>query len=136
MAKTQGDIEHDPGGEALPLLPDEPEPPVPGDLPDVPVEPPDPAERAARAARSNRQIKYACTVCGREVGRENLKVKRVQYREMGVGGRIEKSRVVAWLCMTPKPSTGSSCLDDDTQYNQPGLAAAPGMADTHLAGTK
>ncbi len=125
--------EVDTGGENVPLLPDDPSPPPEPTMPDVPVDPPDPQEAAVRQAKSNRQIDYACTECHRVVGKDNLKVKRVQYKEMGVHGRIEKSRVVAWLCMTPQPDGQPSCLDADGAWGTPRLSGSPGMADTKLA---
>ncbi len=126
------DLTADTGGEGVPLLPeDEPPPPEPS-IPDVPIDPPDPKLSAERAAKSNRTIKYTCTVCGRDVGRGNLKVKRAQFREMGVNGRIDKSRVTGWLCMIPNGKE-PSCLDKDADWQATKLAASPGMADTSMA---
>lgn len=112
--------------------PVEPEPSQPPTADDIPIDPPDPAEQAARLAKSNRKISYSCTKCGREVGKDNLKVKRVQFKEMGVHGRIEKSRVVAWLCIVPN-GKNPSCLDQDEAWATRPLASSPGMADTKLA---
>lgn len=126
-------LEGDEGGAGVPLIPDEIEPPPPEySMPDVPTDPPDPAEAKMRAAKSNRTIKYVCTSCGRDVGRGNLKVKRAQFREMGVSGRIDKSRVTGWLCMIPNGKK-PSCLDQDPDWQAAKLAASPGMADTSMA---
>lgn len=59
---------------------------------------------------------YCCTECGEYSNRELLTVKKVSFNEMGVGGRVLRSRVVAWLC--PK------CVKKDPQYNQPAFRAA------------
>jgi ribosomal protein S14 len=83
--------------------------------------------------KSNRNIKYACTECGRNVGRDNLKVKRVVFREMGAHGPVVLSRVVGWLCIVPADDGGMSCLEKDAAWQQPKLSGAPGMADTKLA---
>ncbi len=54
-----------------------------------------------RKIKSNRNIIYACGQCKRVVGRDNLKVKRVVFREMGEHGNVVQSRTVAWLCVIP-----------------------------------
>lgn len=82
---------------------------------------------------SNRKIVYACTVCGREVGRDNLRTKRVIFRDMGVHGQTVRSRLVAWLCIIPQEDGSPSCLHSDEQWNLPKWATTPGMADTRLA---
>lgn len=83
--------------------------------------------------KSNRNIRYACTKCKREVGRSNLKVKRVVFREMGVHGPVVQSRVTGWLCVVPQDNGDPSCLEQDPAWQQPALSHAPGMADTKLA---
>lgn len=86
------------------------------------------------AGKSNRDIIYKCTICKREVGKPNLKVKRVQYCDMGTNGRVEKSRVIAWLCMIPQPDGEPSCLDSDEHYGNVARFAAPGLQDVIHAG--
>lgn len=83
--------------------------------------------------KSNRNINYSCTKCGRKVGRSNLKVKRVVFREMGVHGPVVQSRVVAWLCVVPQEDGSPSCLEQDQAWKQPPLTGSPGMADTKIA---
>jgi ribosomal protein S14 len=82
---------------------------------------------------SNRNIKYECTVCGREVGKANLKVKRTQFREMGRHGSIVASRTTGWLCVIPQDDGSPSCLDTDPDWNLPPRISAPGLADTRVA---
>lgn len=77
--------------------------------------------------------KYACTICKREVGKSNLKSKRVQFKDMSPGGTIARSRVIAWLCVIKQPDGSPSCLEKDVDWNRPLYATAPGMADTSIA---
>lgn len=67
--------------------------------------------------------KYACSVCGQIVGRSNLVVKRATFMEVGKGGRLIRTRTVAWLCR-------KQCLEADPDWTQPAYAGSPGMADT------
>lgn len=83
-----------------------------------------------RVEKSNRDIEYKCTECERSVGRDNLKVKRVQFKEMGVNGPIVQTRVIAWLCTVAAENGGPSCLDKDPVWQQPARVATPGHADT------
>lgn len=106
-------------------------PPV-GTIEDVGFITPQPTP-VANKHKSNRKIIYACTKCGRLVGRSNLKVKRVVFREMGVHGVVVHSRVTDWLCVTPQEDGGPSCLEADPAWQQPKLKASPGMADTSMA---
>lgn len=41
---------------------------------------------------------YRCTSCGQPCDRELLTVMKVSFNEMGMGGRVLKSRVAGWLC--------------------------------------
>ena len=101
-------------------------------MPEVPIDPPNLDDKNRKAAKSNRVIRYACTACGRDVGRGNLKVKRAQFREMGANGRIDKCRVTDWLCMVPDGAK-PSCLEKDPDWQAARLADSPGMADTGMA---
>lgn len=83
--------------------------------------------------KSNRKIEYRCSICGRLVGRNNLRSKRSVFREMGAQGSTVKSRVIAWLCVVPHDDGGDACLYRDADWNAPPLSASPGMADTRLA---
>lgn len=58
--------------------------------------------------------KYFCGDCGKECKRDLLTVKRVVFLEMGMGGRILKSRVKVWLC--------PQCLTTDPDWHQPAFA--------------
>jgi len=82
--------------------------------------------------KSNRSIKYACTRCGRDVGRLNLKVRRVVFKEMGEKGPIIRSRTTDWLCIVPQPGGGPSCLEVDADWTRDPLRDAPGLADTKI----
>jgi ribosomal protein S14 len=86
-------------------------------------------ERRERKERSRRSIGYECTRCGRSVGRENLKVKRVQFREMGAGGPVVATRTVAWLCVVPAADGGPSCLESDPDWSREKYMASPGLSD-------
>lgn len=57
-------------------------------------------------------MKYACNVCGREVTRQELLVKRVSFYEMGRGGSMVKQRTVAWICR-------ERCISEDPAWNTP-----------------
>ena len=74
------------------------------------------AERKRRQERSRRSISYACSECERVVGRGNLKVKRVQFKEMGFGGPVVRTHTVGWLCIVPAEDGGPSCLDLDPDW--------------------
>ncbi len=71
-----------------------------------------------------RHIKYKCTACGKDVGRDNLTVKRAYFTTMGGKFKTLRSRAVAWLCQ--------SCRDNDFDWNRERTAGAPGMANTKL----
>lgn len=84
-------------------------------LPDIPTDPPP----SKRRAPSNRTVEYRCTVCGREVGRENLVTKQVRFRFMGNKGADLRTRTVAWLCVLSDDHGGPSCRDLDEAWNAP-----------------
>ena len=75
---------------------------------------------------------YSCTACGREVGKDNLRVKRAVFKEVGKGGATIKTRTVAWLCTVPQEDGSDPCLHRDPDYGLPAYSAAPGMRDTVL----
>lgn len=76
---------------------------------------------------------YSCTICGREVGKDNLRIKRAVFKEVGKGGATVKTRTVAWLCIVPHEDGSPGCLLEDEDFNLPAFAASPGMKDTVLA---
>lgn len=78
---------------------------------------------------SNRNIIYKCNNCGREVGKPNLRVKRVQFCEMGTNGRVLKTRATQWLCAIVHPDGTRSCMDLDPDFNRVARYAAPGSQD-------
>ena len=99
---------------------------VPDDDAPAPDEPPlDPVPKAS----SNRKITYECSGCGRDVGKDNLRVKRATFAEMGFKGKQFRSRVVAWLCIVPQPDGTPGCLELDEDYNRQSRREAPGLAD-------
>lgn len=53
---------------------------------------------------------YLCTRHDGLVPRELLLVKKVQFTEMGAGGKVQKSRVVDWLC--------PDCVVKDADWNR------------------
>lgn len=75
---------------------------------------------------------YICSSCGREVGKDNLKVKRAVFREVGKGGSVVKTRTVGWLCIISQPDGEPSCLDQDPDWNRPLYSTSPGMKGTIL----
>lgn len=79
---------------------------------------------------SNRNIDYRCTLCQREVGRESLIVKRVQFVDMN--GKTIRTRVVGWLCTVPNGDE-PSCADKDPVSSMPLRVTTPGMKDTRIA---
>lgn len=91
--------------EAEPTTPDA-EPVVP----DVSAEDVPKPDKAARTrAQANRSIKYVCSRCGREVGRDNLVSSRMQFLEMGVSGKILKTKGAGWICRNVE----DNCLEKD-----------------------
>ena len=79
---------------------------------------------------SKRNITYACSECGRNVGRGNLRAKIIQFRDIGSRGTVVRSSVVGWLCIIPAVDGSLSCLDKDPTWNSPKYSNAPGMKDT------
>lgn len=76
---------------------------------------------------------YSCSMCGREVGKDNLRIKRAVFKEVGKGGATVKTRTVAWLCIIPQEDGSPGCLLEDDDFNLPAFAASPGMKNTVLA---
>ena len=72
-----------------------------------------------------KKIDYRCSRCGREVGRENLAVKKAQFLTVGEKPKFIRSRTVAWLCTIPD-DVRPSCLDLDDDYNLEAVRSAPG----------
>lgn len=71
--------------------------------------------------------KYICSNCNRQVGRENLAVKRAVFKEMGSNGTTLKTRTTAWLCDVPSPDGGPSCLRSDPDFERPLYSESPGI---------
>jgi len=92
-----------------------------------PVEPP------AREVKANRPIDYSCSECRRKVGREHLMAVRVQFKEMGVHGRIVKTRTTEWLCTIPQENGDQSCLDSNPAWQADRMAESPGFKGTRIA---
>lgn len=65
---------------------------------------------------------YRCTNCNRDVGRDNLTVKRVEFCTMGEKFRRLRSRTVAWLC--------NACREADPAWTAENYYAAPGTKDS------
>lgn len=75
--------------------------------------------------KSNRSIQYVCDRCQTDVGKLNLRAKRVQFVTIGLNGKMIQSRIVAWLCI--------ACMEADPDFQRPARSASPGMRDTRLA---
>lgn len=73
------------------------------------------------------EVKYTCDECGPGTlyQKEQLTVKRVQYRDMGQNGKVIKTRGTAWLC--------PEHLAADPDFNRPAYDAAPGTSAKRLA---
>lgn len=56
-----------------------------------------------------------CSVCRQQYPKTHLRVKRCQFKEFGKGGRILRSRDVAYLCIP--------CMQEDPDYKQPAYAS-------------
>lgn len=52
---------------------------------------------------------YKCTSCGGQPGREELTSVVVQFKPLGAGARVLKSRTTDWLC--------SDCLKKNPIWN-------------------
>lgn len=76
---------------------------------------------------SDEEKKYLCSGCGRDVGRENLKVKRAVFKEMGKYGTTVRTRTVSWLCVIPQEDGTLSCLEKDEDWNRPMYSTSPGF---------
>ena len=72
-------------------------------------------------------IAYRCAKCGEDTLRDNLVVKRVQFREMGQGGKVLITRTLLWLCR-------DKCLVEDPDWSRPAFIAAPGTDAKREAG--
>ena len=88
-------------------------------------------ERLARGNRSSDY--YKCTCCGRVVGRDNLRVKRVVFKTLGAKGQTIKSTARDWLCIVPADDGGPSCLEKDEDWVAPAMRNTPGARGTRLA---
>lgn len=86
---------------------------------------PDTAEPSLKPTRTPRT--YKCTGCGRVMERDNLKVRRVQFKGMGEAGLVEKTRTTGWLCMIPQDDGSPSCLDKDEDWQSERLVNSPGV---------
>lgn len=76
---------------------------------------------------------YACSVCGRHVGRSKLYVKRAVFKEVGKGGAMKRTRTISWLCIIPQADGSPSCLHKDEDWIKPAYLASPGFEDTAAA---
>ena len=85
------------------------------------------ADRKRRQKKSRRTLDYRCDGCGRQVGRNNLKVKRVQFLDIGVGGKVDKSRTLGWFCIVPQDNGDPSCVEADPDWNRQAILDAPGV---------
>lgn len=76
-------------------------------------------------------IIYKCDGCGEIRPRDELVVKRVQFKNMGMDGKLLATRVVGWLC-TVVGVDGKSCLTRDEHYGRVPYVEAPGTAAKKL----
>lgn len=102
-------------------MPDLPEPPTTID-PDAYS-----ADEQERDRKSRRNINYECSRCGRPVGRPNLKVKRVQFREMGANAPVIMTRTTDWLCVVDHEDGSPGCLFQDPAWNRDRVIDSPGV---------
>ena len=72
-----------------------------------------------------RSYRYNCSNCGRqpgdtpEIARQNLFVKKIEFRRYGFKGALIRSRTQAWLC--------KECMTKDPEYNLPEKQISDGM---------
>lgn len=97
------------------------------------TDPEEPPTTVVEKGSSNRNVKYECSVCGRELAKDDLRVKRATFAEMGFKGRQFRSRTVAWLCVVEQADGSPGCLYRDEDYNREARRSAPGLADTKVA---
>lgn len=72
---------------------------------------------------------YVCDLCGKRwprADRDMVAAKVAQFRDIGEGGKVIKSRTVGWLCKQP-------CMENDPQYQLPSMGASPGFRGTKIA---
>ena len=72
---------------------------------------------------AKRNFDYRCSKCGLEQPRHELVAKQISYKDVGKGGRMVRSRTVAWLGKL------CGCLYDDPPWSQDAYMASPGMSD-------
>lgn len=68
-------------------------------------------------------MKRTCTRCGKDCDRDKMMCQKVSFHEMGKGGRLIRTRTVAWLC--------PSCVSQDPVWNSEPWTSAPG-ATAHV----
>ena len=74
---------------------------------------------------------YKCDDCGEIRPRDELVVKRVQFKKMGMDGKLLATRVVGWLCRVVG-ADGKSCLERDVHYGREPYVEAPGTTAKKL----
>lgn len=74
-----------------------------------------------------KELTYECTSCGNVRKRDELIAKRIQFREMGMTGKVLETRTVAWLCKVIGKG-GKTCLQRDADYGRVAYTEAPGTA--------
>lgn len=76
---------------------------------------------------AKKSLTYSCADCGKERRRDQLVTKRIQFKEMGMNGKVRETRTVAWLCEV-KGSDGKTCLERDGDFGREPYVDAPGTA--------
>ena len=75
----------------------------------------------------NRPIVYRCSRCATTYKKNQLIAVRVQFIELGVKGKLIRSRTTEWLC--------NPCMLNDPIYNRESYFASPGNRDLAHART-
>lgn len=72
--------------------------------------------RPGTPGRDTRNLVYACSVCSRDVGRDNLFARQVTWLSLATLRR-SRTRRTGWVCR--------ECMEADPDYNLPTRMGAP-----------
>jgi hypothetical protein len=70
----------------------------------------------------NRDIKYVCVCCGRDVGRDHIYQRQVAFIDM-VTKKRRRTRNIDWVC--------DECIETHPDFTRKRLVDSPGMRDVH-----
>jgi hypothetical protein len=76
--------------------------------------------------KSRRQYDLSCDKCKQQFPRAKLFVRRVQFVQLGMNGKVMRSRTTDWLC--------ESCMGEHPDYNRTAHRDSPGNQHSEPAG--